>query len=392
MNQILRDKKENLVYLAIWLILLAVPAVSMYVRGTRIPELPFNWSELIHIWQMFLVFFAIFVIHNFLIAPLLIYKQRKALYFTAIGCLLAAFVVMQCSTRPDHRPRDKQEVAGHQHDKQEVADRPHNQQEVGRPHDQPDTNRRPPRKHGVMGPVVFGPSEVINSVFLMLLLGMNLGVKLYFKNERDRKMMLALKDQNLEHQLAYLKYQINPHFFMNTLNNIHALVDIDPEKAKESIVVLSKMMRHILYEGDFETVSLQSEIAFINHYVTLMRMRYTDRVSIQLDITPTDTKGDIPPLLLITFVENAFKHGISYERESFIELHLSTTDDQIRFLCRNSKASSPNPEKGGIGLENVRKRLSLIYHDQYTLDINDTDDEYTVSLNIPKTIKPIQPS
>jgi len=220
-------------------------------------------------------------------------------------------------------------------------------------------------------------------IVLLLMFGANLGIKGFFRSREDRKRLAALEKQNLEQQLEYLRYQINPHFFMNTLNNIHALVDIDPEKAKDTILELSKMMRFVLYEGNKQGVPLSSEFNFIRHYITLMQLRYTDRVRITVDLPQEVPDRQIPPLILITFIENAFKHGISYQNESFIEISGVVEDETLRFSCRNSKAEKPIEEKGGVGLDNVRKRLNLIYDKQYMLKIKSEPDIYTVELNIP---------
>lgn len=134
---------------------------------------------------------------------------------------------------------------------------------------------------------------------------MNLGVMLFFKSNKDEAELQLLEKQNLQQQLEYLKYQINPHFFMNTLNNIHALVDIDPEEAKTTIVELSKMMRYILYEGNKPIIPLQREIQFLENYITLMKLRYTNKVKITLNIEKNIPDYGVPPLMLITFVENA---------------------------------------------------------------------------------------
>jgi LytS/YehU family sensor histidine kinase len=192
-----------------------------------------------------------------------------------------------------------------------------------------------------------------------------------------------LEKENLEQQLEYLRYQINPHFFMNTLNNIHALIDIDPEKAQETVLELSKMMRYVLYEGDRQVVPLTKEMAFVHTYVKLMQLRYTDKVRITLDLPTEVPDRTIPPLVLISFIENAFKHGVSYQHESFIEVKMTVEGESLRFECRNSKADVPNEEKGGVGLANVRKRLDLLYNHGYTLRIHDDADVYTVELNIP---------
>ena len=212
---------------------------------------------------------------------------------------------------------------------------------------------------------------------------MNLGVKYYFKSRDDQKKLLRLEKENLEQQLEYLKYQINPHFFMNTLNNIHALVDIDAEKAKSTILELSKMMRYVLYEGDKKGVPLTREFDFIRNYITLMRLRYTNKVQIRIDIPSQAPDRLIPPLMLITFIENAFKHGISYQHDSFIEVKAEVLGEKLHFACRNSKAEKPNEEKGGVGLANVKQRLKLLYDNDYTLKIQDETDVYSVQLIIP---------
>ena len=212
---------------------------------------------------------------------------------------------------------------------------------------------------------------------------MNLGVKLYFRQRRDQKQLALLEKQNLEQQLEYLKYQINPHFLMNTLNNIHALVDFDPEKAKSTILELSKMMRFVLYEGNKKGVPLDREIAFMQNYITLMKLRYTDKVRITVKVPESIPNNEVPPLMFITFIENAFKHGVSYRQDSFIDIEISINDGHLIFCCSNSRIPKEEDKHGGVGLANVKQRLDLIYKDRYKLDINDEPSHYTVKLNIP---------
>ncbi len=228
-----------------------------------------------------------------------------------------------------------------------------------------------------------GEHDIVATIILVLMLGMNLGVKLYFKNRDDQLQMAALEKQNLEQQLEYLRYQINPHFFMNTLNNIHALVDIDPEQAKSTIRELSKMMRFVLYEGNKKTVPLSSELSFLRNYITLMGLRYTDKVDITLQLPETIESGEVPPLLFVTFVENAFKHGISYQQQSFIEIQGFINNGKFAFHCRNSKRVESGEKTGGVGLRNVRQRLDLIYGSRYSLNISDGTTDYNVELTIP---------
>ena len=386
MKKLQHNAKENLIYLLIWVLLFTAPVVSMYIRSTHHSDLDFSWTQILHVWQIYLVFLVVFLVHNFLIAPLLIYKGNKKMYFTALACVMALFITYECTTKPPRLPDRPQRPPMEQ--KMAAAD------SIGmNPQDGKKSEFRPDRRH--MPPLMFGERDIIDTVIMFLLLGMNLGVKLYFKNERDKKQLAQLKTENLEQQLAYLKYQINPHFFMNTLNNIHALVDIDPEKAKESIIVLSKMMRYILYEGNNNIIPLQREVDFIEHYVQLMRMRYTDNVTIETHLPQNLQEGTVPPLLFISFVENAFKHGITYNKPSFIHISLDTADGHIVFSCKNSKkegdGSKASPSggrlegasEGGVGLVNVQKRLALIYKDDYQLDINDSADTYEVTHTLP---------
>jgi len=148
---------------------------------------------------------------------------------------------------------------------------------------------------------------------------------------------------------------------------------------------LSKMMRFILYEGDKKGVPLSREFEFIRHYVTLMRLRYTDKVDVQIDLPSEAPDYELPPLMLITFIENAFKHGISYQHDSFVHIKAVIENNKLHFECSNSKAEKPNEEKGGVGLTNVKQRLNLIYGENYTLNIQDDPDRYNVELEIPLT-------
>ena len=392
----LRDQKENIVYLLLWLVLFLAPVINMLVGSYIGNRTGVDWHQVLHLWRTYLVYFIIFLIHNFLLAPILVYQNRRGRYLVTTLCLVAVGMFYHCMNKPDMkgpRPLDRDSAPP-----VELAEpRPADMQQRGElpPPDQlaspdrqaPHDGQRPAGRRGPKPELLFGPGDMVNSIFLILLLGMNIGVKLYFKSDRDKKELQELQRKNLENQLEYLKYQVNPHFFMNTLNNIHALVDIDPEKAKTSIVDLSKLMRYVLYEGANATVPLSRDLDFLRNYMKLMQLRYTDRVSIKADLPTTTPDLQIPPMLLITFVENAFKHGVSYKLPSFIDLSISTTDEgTLLFSCRNSKHTDQGSrlrKEGGVGLTNVQRRLDLIFGDRYTLDVSDEADTYSVSLRLP---------
>ena len=368
-------RKEHIIYTLMWIALYLSPLMSIYMRMSGNPHIDFSWDEIINAWKFNTVWIVMFAIHNFLLAPLLIVKRRTWLY----TALAVALLVATMFTLSVIRPSDSRML--HAPQRSECCEHDCMNAEMMASKQQP-----PPMRGG--GPLVmFGPGEMVLFFGGLLLMGMNLGVKLYFRSQEDADILSQIEKHALERQLQYLKYQVNPHFLMNTLNNIHALVDIDPERAKTSIVELSKLMRYVLYEGNNRLTPLSREVQFLRNYVQLMSMRYTGNVSISLDVPEVLPDSMLPPLLLVIFVENAFKHGISYRTKSFVEISLQPHGDRLLFSCRNSRQQKPQDEnmKGGVGLSNVRRRLDLLFPGNYTLDIKEQEDTYTVHLDIPLT-------
>ncbi len=404
-----QSRQENLIYVVVWGLLFAAPVLSLYVRAVSNDSVVFDWTEIFVVWRKFAVYLLLFLVHNFLLAPLLVHGRRRVAYVAAMVLLLAAFTVYQYNSKPagwdDRQHKPSVEQLGRRHEPPMGQRGQHERPDDMRPMEldgkrPPEFDgKRPPeldgkrpmelreRPHGdrrrVGPPLIVGEHDILAVVVVLLMFGANLGIKAIFRSRDDRRRLAELERQNLEQQLEYLRYQINPHFFMNTLNNIHALVDIDPAKAQETIRELSKMMRFVLYEGNKQSVPLAKEMEFIRTYVKLMQLRYTDKVRIALDLPATTPDLTIPPLLLITFIENAFKHGVSYQHDSFIEAKVEVNDGKLHFTCVNSKAAKPNEEKGGVGLDNVRKRLDLLYGSNYTLRMLDHPDTYHVNLEIP---------
>lgn len=379
-------RKEHIIYTLLWIVLYLSPVMSMYMRMSTNPHIDFSWEEILNAWKFNTVWVVLFSIHNFLLAPILIIKRRTWLYTALAMSLLAITMCTLYVMRPDHRMRHPKSLPPTEC-KQCNTDKEYPECEYDRPYSN-DPERRKPEMRLFSPMPLFGPGEMVAVFGGLLLMGMNLGVKLYFRSQEATEALTQIEKHALERQLQYLKYQVNPHFFMNTLNNIHALVDIDPERAKASIVELSKLMRYVLYEGNNKLTPLSREVQFLRNYVQLMSMRYnTGNVSISLDAPDVLPDSMLPPLLLVIFVENAFKHGISYRTKSFVEISLQPHADRLLFSCRNSHPEIKHDEnmKGGVGLSNVRRRLDLLFPDDYTLDIKETDDTYTVKLEIPLT-------
>lgn len=186
-----------------------------------------------------------------------------------------------------------------------------------------------------------------------------------------RKAEVARQEAELkrsEAELSNLKNQINPHFLLNTLNNIYSLTAFDTEQAQHAIQELSKLLRYILYENQEKFVDLKKETEFLVTYVHLMRIRLSSNVKVELDFdVPDDKPYQVAPLIFISLVENAFKHGVSPTQPSFIRVSLKIEDEHLRFACHNSNFPKSVGDKspGGIGLQQVRSRLELIYPGKY---------------------------
>ena len=380
-------RKEHTIYSAIWAMLYASPVINIYTRMAGNPRITFSWTEILHAWEYTSTWLVMFAIHNFLLLPLLLRKRKTGTYLCLSFLILLTGMFITYLNRPMHKNQYKTRMEA-----EWKADSLAYERVAavrlgdGRYCSPQNPMRRKPLDFQPIDPLpMLGPGELVAFFGGLLLMGMNLGVKLYFMSQRDRERQKIIDQRNLEQQMEYLKYQVNPHFFMNTLNNIHALVDIDPERAKTTIVELSKMMRHILYEGSKKLIPLTREVEFLNLYVQLMRLRYTRKVHINVDVPPQLPELKLPPLMLIIFVENAFKHGISYREESFIDIKLRVENKRLLFSCCNSKPTQVQRtnEKGGMGLQNVRQRLELLYDDDYTRDINDGEKTYEVKLDIP---------
>lgn len=380
-------RKEHIIYSTIWAMLYASPVINIYTRMAGNPRITFSWTEILHAWEYTSTWIVMFTIHNFLLLPILLKKRKTGTYLCLSFLILLTGMFITYLNRPMHKNQYKTRMEA-----EWKADSLAYERVAavrlgdGRYCSPQNPMRRKPLDYQPIDPLpMLGPGELVAFFGGLLLMGMNLGVKLYFMSQRDRERQKIIDQRNLEQQMEYLKYQVNPHFFMNTLNNIHALVDIDPERAKTTIVELSKMMRHILYEGSKKLIPLTREVEFLNLYVQLMRLRYTRKVHINVDVPPQLPELKLPPLMLIIFVENAFKHGISYREESFIDIKLRVEDKRLLFSCCNSKPTQVQRtnEKGGMGLQNVRQRLELLYDDDYTLDISDGEKTYEVKLDIP---------
>lgn len=212
---------------------------------------------------------------------------------------------------------------------------------------------------------------IARNVFsLALIVGLSVGIKMsarWAKVESERK---ELEKAKTEAELQNLKSQINPHFLLNTLNNIYALIEFNPTKAQTALEELSKLLRHLLYDNNEPFVPLQKEIEFIKNYIELMRIRLSKNVKLttQIEALPSSST-QIAPLIFISLIENAFKHGVSGNRDCFIDIQLKEKPNgDVEFISKNSAFPKSESDKSGsgIGLNQVKKRLELLYPNKHS--------------------------
>jgi len=374
----IRKHGEHFIYATQWLLLFIIPVIIEYSRSVRLAEFSFQWSEVLRVWLATAFLLVGMIIHNYFIAPILVYQKKGKRYLLLAALLIAAFWGVQILQRPTNIDEENRVKARVEMMKKEAIAKGEPVRET----------LEKPKYGGPPGvpPLVFGQQDVVQIVLFILLMGVNLGIKFYFKSERDELDYEELKNKTLEHQIEYLKYQINPHFFMNTLNNIHALIDISPERAKTAMMQLSKMMRYVLYDTDKRVVPVKEGLNFMQNFIQLMRLRYTDKVKINVNIPNEIPDRTLPPMLIISFIENAFKHGVSYKKPSFINIDFQFAKDGLHFQCVNSKQDEIPKIKGGVGLKNTRERLTLLYPDHDVddlLEITENNETYNVKLFLP---------
>ena len=226
---------------------------------------------------------------------------------------------------------------------------------------------------------------VIVGLYSVSLLAILIKLLKYWYEQQNSAIQL-LKEKT-EAELAMLKGQINPHFLFNTLNNIYSLALKKSDLTADAVVKLSDMLDYLLYECNAERVDVKKEIKLIRNYIYLQKIRYDDRLDIQFTAENTNDLK-IPPMIILPFIENSFKHGAGNQSNKvWINIDMRIDRSLLVFNIVNSKTPQKSKDRksitGGIGLENVKKRLRLLYQNDYSLDIEDLSDTFSVKLRIP---------
>lgn len=364
-----RRRAESVCYVVMWGLVAAFYLLNVIRARSVSGEQPlFERGMAVRAFVALVPFVALFIVNNCILIPRLLLRGRFALYF--IAAVAAIFLVW---------------LYQYEQFMEFLA-------KIGPPPE----GARGPRPHRFHRPLGAMPL-FLDFVYDLLVVGMNIATALIFQNYRYRLERQRLSRANAESQLTYLKDQINPHFYMNMLNNIHGMIEIDPEKAQDMVLRMSKLMRYMLYESSKPKIPLSREIEFLRDYLQIMRQRYPEsKVKIEAEFPSAAESGSImvAPLLYLVYIENAFKHGISYQAVSRVSVKISIGGDKVTFDCENTVAADSKADKSGdshgIGLQNASKRLQLIYGDSFTLTEGEENDEgeenklYRVSLTIPK--------
>lgn len=339
---------EVLVHVIGWSIVFAFPLTMMSRNG-----IPPTWRELTRGTVTTLSFFIVFYANYFLLIPHLLFEGKSKSY------LLWNIGLIALMTMGVHYTHGLLII-------------------MPRLHEGPPPFHMIPPKWGFF---------LRHTFSLILTAGLSVAIKLSLRWNQIEKTRREAEKIRTEAELKNLRNQLNPHFLLNTLNNIYALIAFDADKAQNAVQELSRLLRHVLYDNQQNTVPLCSEIDFIRNYIELMRIRLAANVTVEthFDISP-DSRTPIAPLIFISLIENAFKHGISPTQPSHIHIRFCEKPEEVKCEIVNSYHPKSTADKSGsgIGLEQVRKRLELIYPGRYTWKqgVNRDKTEYFSLLTI----------
>ena len=330
-------------HLLVWLVLFSMPYVLSYGQEQDINRV------IAHFWIP-LVFYAIIFYFNYFILIDRFLFSKKTIQFIIINVIIIALFITLKEKIEDIYFND-------------IINKTANKD-----------GNRPPFKMFIYIQMLSYMAPLLFSIALKT-------TQRWIKTEAERKEAANFK---LQSELQHLHYQLQPHFFFNSLNNIYSLVDISPEQAKKSIHSLSKLMRYMLYETNMELIPLSKEIDFMKKYIDLMKLRVSDKTDVSYSFPTEETGIQIAPLLFISLIENAFKHGVSASKESNIVLNMTFNKKTILFTIENDNFPKKTDDKSGsgIGLKNLEKRLQLMYPDKYDFETQVKDNRFLATLKI----------
>jgi two-component system LytT family sensor kinase len=317
-------------------------------------------------------FMFLFYLNLFALIPQLYLKKKYFLYLATVLVLFTAVYTI--------KPFEKlmKQLSGHE---QRMGPRPGFQRPPGSPAAEPG---QPGQRQG-MGPRGDGRSrpDIISIVLFIAVWSLSTAICIIREWRRTEQLVIQAEADKANAELSFLKAQINPHFLFNTLNNIYSLAITKNEHTAESILKLSNIMRYVTDDVREDFVSLENEIECLQDYVDLQRLRLGKKIKVEFIVEGQTGGKKIAPLILMNFIENVFKYGISNHEPSDILIRLSVQDDNITFFCKNKLFEAKQPSvRTGIGIQNTRQRLQRLYPDKHFLNINTENGFYTVQLTL----------
>jgi len=221
-------------------------------------------------------------------------------------------------------------------------------------------------------------------VMNLLMIGFAIGMHYIMKLNRMEMELNEIKQKNTEAELSWLKNQLNPHFLFNALNNISSLTQIDADQAQDSIAQLSDLLRYAMYETRSNSVTIGKDVDFMINYIEMMKLRCSDKTTVSTSFNITNREAEISPMLFISFIENAFKHGVSNTHQSFIDIRLTQNADELIFECSNSDFHKTTNDRSGqgVGLANTKRRLELLYKNRFTWNQESVDGVFKIEIRI----------
>lgn len=361
---------ETILFSIIWLVLFITPLYYNRIFDTIV------WDKVFAEWFKLSMYLVLFIINLYWLVPKLLFGKKTILYI--IITLTFSTVISYTAVKVGNLIIENN---NHGMPKMELG--------PGLPPMEMSSNMPLPKGYNLSNTQI-GPNTskaFFRQLFISLLvIAAGTAFRTFSKLISEENSRIELEKEQLRTELALLRHQVNPHFLMNTLNNIHALIDLDNNKAKDAVIKLSGLMRYLLYDSSNRKVKLMKELEFIENYIGLMKIRYPNNVEINTNIAEEYPTIEIPPLLLVSFIENSFKHGISYRNESWIKFSVLVSENYLNCEISNSKHNdnkAVEKKYSGIGLTNVTKTLQLLYKNDFSLDIEETKNAYIVKLKIP---------
>jgi hypothetical protein len=390
MKPVERKMPVSLIYIFLWLIFFITPVITNNYSVTG------GSRRILYDWLSLIPFMLVFLLNNFVLLRQFLFRGKAWIY--AAGLLATALIISL--TFQQLNPLI------HKNDPDIIEARLLQDPQYGREEMRPGINGEIPSGASA-APEIFRSDDkdylnkgranvlqgnsiivLINTLVISLLVaGFNTAIAVTNRWSEEEQARKEIEKEHVESKLAFLQNQVNPHFLMNTLNNIHSLIDVDQQLARDAVIKLSSMMRYLLYESGRGTTTLQREIEFLKSYLELMQLRVDKSVNVELHVPDNFRNVTIPPLLFIPFIENAFKHGVSYREPSSMIFKLSQFSDRLEFHSENTipafLAEKPSDYQGGFGLENIKKRLEMLYGNRHSISIENADNRFIVNLTIP---------